>query len=94
MTCIRKCATWKCSRLGVRKALLAKLLRGSHLSIVFNEHFEEDGAIVFREACRLGCEGVVSKRLGSAYRSGRHWVKAKNPRAPAATRESEEDWGR
>ncbi len=60
-----------------RKALLAKLLRGSHLSIVFNEYFEEDGAIVFREACRLGCEGVVSKRLGSAYRSGRsaHWVK-------------------
>jgi len=36
-----------------RKRLLAKLLRGSHLSIVLNEHFEEDGAIVFREACRL-----------------------------------------
>jgi hypothetical protein len=30
-----------------------------------NEHFEDDGAIVFREACRLGCEGIVSKRLGS-----------------------------
>ena len=26
-------------------------------------HFEEDGATVFREACKLGCEGVVSKRL-------------------------------
>jgi len=35
-----------------RKELLAKLLHGSHLSIVLNEHFEEDGAIVFREACR------------------------------------------
>ena len=33
-----------------RKELLAKLLHGSHLSIVLNEHFEEDGAIVFREA--------------------------------------------
>lgn len=32
-----------------RKALLAKLLRGSHLSIVLNEHFEQDGAIVYRE---------------------------------------------
>ncbi len=53
-----------------RKALLAKLLKGSHLSIVLNEHFEEDGEIVFREACRLGCEGIVSKRLGSPYRSG------------------------
>src|SRR5438046_6864882 len=45
-----------------RKALLARLMRGSHLSIVLNEHFEEDGAIVFREACRLGCEGIVSAR--------------------------------
>src|SRR5207247_4132560 len=35
-----------------RKSMLAKLRRGSLLSIVFNEHFEQDGAIVFREACR------------------------------------------
>src|SRR5215472_6758053 len=45
-----------------RKALLAKLLRGAHLSIVLNEHFEEDGAAVYRAACQLGCEGIVSKR--------------------------------
>jgi len=79
-----------------RKRLLAKLLRGSHLSIVFNEHFEEDGAIVYREACTLGFEGIVSKRFGSSYRSGRvtHWVKVKNPKAPAVKREAEEDWGR
>jgi bifunctional non-homologous end joining protein LigD len=78
-----------------RKALLAKLLRGSHSSIVLNEHYEEDGAIVFREACRLGCEGIVSKRLGSSYRSGRskYWIKVKNPKAPAVKREAEEDWG-
>jgi bifunctional non-homologous end joining protein LigD len=78
------------------RRLLAKLLRGSHLSIVLNEHFTEDGAIVFREACRLGCEGIVSKRLGSTYRRGRspHWVKVKNPNAPAVKREAEEDWGR
>jgi bifunctional non-homologous end joining protein LigD len=79
-----------------RKTLLAQLLRGSHLGIVLNEHFEEDGAIVFREACKLGCEGIVSKRLGSLYRSGRtpHWIKIKNPAAPAVKREAEEDWGR
>jgi bifunctional non-homologous end joining protein LigD len=78
-----------------RKALLAKLLRGSKLSIVLNETYEEDGAIVFREACRLGCEGIVSKRLGSPYRAGRsrYWVKVKNPKAPAVRREAEEDWG-
>jgi ATP-dependent DNA ligase len=74
----------------------AKVLKDSHLSIVLNEHFEEDGAAVFRAACELGCEGIVSKRLGSTYRSGRspHWVKVKNPNAPAVRREAEEDWGR
>ena len=43
----------------------------------------------------LGCEGIVSKRLGSRYRSGRspHWIKVKNPNAPAVKREAEEDWG-
>jgi bifunctional non-homologous end joining protein LigD len=78
-----------------RKRLLAKLLKGQQTSIVLNEHYEEDGAIVFREACKLGCEGIVSKRLGSPYRSGRspHWVKVKNPKAPAVKREAEEDWG-
>jgi ATP-dependent DNA ligase len=78
-----------------RKRLLARLLRGSHLSIVLNEHIEDDGAIVYREACRLGCEGIVSKRLGSPYRAGRvqHCVKIKNPAAPAIKREAEEDWG-
>ena len=62
---------------------------------MLNEHFENDGAIMFREAWRLGCEGIVSKRLGSPYRSGRskHWVKVKNPKAPAVKREAEEDWG-
>ncbi len=78
-----------------RKELLATLLEGAHRGLVLNEHFEEDGAIVFREACKLDCEGIVSKRLGSPYRWGRspHWVKVKNPNAPAVKREAEEDWG-
>jgi bifunctional non-homologous end joining protein LigD len=51
---------------------------------------------VFKYACKLGCEGIVSKRLGSPYRSGRvdHWIKVKNPKAPAVKREAEEDWGK
>jgi bifunctional non-homologous end joining protein LigD len=50
-------------------------------------------ADVFKNACALGCEGIVSKRLGSPYRSGRskHWVKVKNLKAPALKREAEED---
>jgi bifunctional non-homologous end joining protein LigD len=79
-----------------RKGLLAKLLHDPNLSIVLNKHYEQDGAIVFREACRLGCEGIVSKKLGSIYRRGRSplWLKVKNPNAPAVKREAEEDWGR
>jgi hypothetical protein len=54
-----------------RKAHLAKLLRGAPPTIVLNEHYGADGAIIYRHACKLGCEGIVSKRLGSPYRSGR-----------------------
>ena len=77
-----------------RKRKLAKLVRGPHPGIVLNEFFEGDGDILFEHACKLGCEGIVSKRFGSPYRSGRspHWVKVKNPKAPAVKREAEEEW--
>jgi bifunctional non-homologous end joining protein LigD len=79
-----------------RKRKLAKLVRGPHPGIVLNEVFEGDGDVLFEHACKLGCEGIVSKRIGSLYRSRRspHWVKVKNPNAPAVKREAEEDWGR
>ena len=78
----------------VRKRTLSRLLRRKHAGISFNRHFDVEGAIVYRHACALGCEGIVSKRLGSSYRPGRsdHWVKVKNPAAPAVKREAEEDW--
>jgi bifunctional non-homologous end joining protein LigD len=79
----------------LRKRILAKLVRRPRAGIVLNEVFEGDGDILFAHACKLGCEGIVSKRRGSPYRSGRskHWVKVKNPKAPAVKREAEEDWG-
>ncbi len=81
-----------------RKDWLGELLRPiqrSHTSITLNEHYEGDGRIIYMHACKLGCEGIVSKRLGSPYRSGRvhDWLKTKNPEAPAVKREAEEDWG-
>jgi len=78
----------------VRKATLKGLLRRAQPGIAFNRHFELDGTIVYEQACALGCEGIVSKRLGSPYRPGRSdcWIKVKNPNAPAVTREAEEDW--
>lgn len=50
--------------------------------------------MVYKHACALGCEGIVSKRTDSLYRSGRgwNWVKVKNPAAPAIVREAEEEW--
>ena len=78
-----------------RKKQPAKLLSCAHSTVVPNQHREGDGTIIFRHACKLGCEGIVSKRLkDSPYRSGRtvHWIKVKNPKAPAVTREAEEDW--
>ncbi len=78
----------------VRKRTLSRLLRRKHAGISFNRHFDVEGAIVYRHACALGCEGIVSKRLGSSYRSGRQdcWIKVKNPAAPAVKRLEEEEW--
>ena len=58
------------------------------------DHIVETGDVVFRHACQLGFEGIVSKRLGSPYHSGRsrHWIKMKNPNAAAVKREAEEEW--
>ena len=79
-----------------RKAALAKLLRHANAGLLLNEHSDEPGDVVFRHACKLGFEGIVSKRLESPYRSGRSrdWLKMKNPAAPAVKREAEEDWGK
>jgi bifunctional non-homologous end joining protein LigD len=79
-----------------RKELLAELLNGQQTSIVLNQVYEGDGATVFHFACQLGCEGIVSKQLGSIYHRGRSplWLKVNNPNAPAVKREAEEDWGR
>ena len=82
--------------LEVRKQTLASLLRGSLPGVQFNAHLAHSGDIVFEHACKMGLEGIVTKRLGSTYRSGRSpdWLKFKNPEAPAVQREAEEDWGR
>jgi bifunctional non-homologous end joining protein LigD len=82
--------------LETRKVTLEMILAKTGPGIRFNEHMEGDGETVFRHACKLGLEGIVSKRKDSAYRSGRSpdWLKSKNPNAPAVKREAEEDWGR
>ena len=76
-----------------RKRTLAKVLNRKLDGITLNARYDGDGAIIFKHACKLGCEGNVSKRIGSRYKSGRseHWLKDRDPPAPAVKREAEED---
>jgi len=67
--------------LGARKRQLAEVLaslpEGSPIRL--SEHFETDGATLLKHACRMGLEGIISKRIDAPYRSGRgpHWIKSK-----------------
>ena len=60
-------------------------------SIQFVEHLTGDGPTVFEHVCRMGLEGIVSKRTDAPYRSGRSraWLKTKNPASAAVRRERE-----
>ena len=64
---------------GPQKKRLARLLGGRRLGIVLSDHTDEDGATIFRQACVMGLEGIVSKRLTAPYRSGpsRDWSRSR-----------------
>jgi ATP dependent DNA ligase domain len=81
--------------LDVRKATLPSVLAKAAPGLRLNEHIEADGPTVFAHACKMGLEGIVSKRKDSPYRSGRSpdWLKSKNPACEAVRRKAEEDWG-
>jgi ATP-dependent DNA ligase len=78
----------------VRKAELDRLIRRSQPGFQLSEYIEAEAATVFDHACKMGLEGIVSKRRGSRYESGRSslWLKSKNPSSPAVLRLEEEDW--
>ncbi len=63
-----------------RKAALAALLGANrHPSLRYSDHVVGSGQSMYEHACRLGLEGIVSKRCDSSYRSGRRgdWTKSK-----------------
>jgi bifunctional non-homologous end joining protein LigD len=63
-----------------RKAALRSLLKGAPEAVVYVEAFDQPAEALLRSACRIGLEGIVSKRAGSLYRPGERsgtWVKAK-----------------
>jgi bifunctional non-homologous end joining protein LigD len=61
-----------------RKAALAAILPAPGI-LRYSEHFEQEGDLVLRHACRLSLEGVISKIGDAPYRSGRgkDWIKSK-----------------
>ncbi len=77
--------------LSERKGKLEKLLRRSRDGIQYVEHLEDDGDDVFEAACKLGLEGIVSKRLTAPYKSGpcKSWIKVRNPESAAYMRISD-----
>jgi bifunctional non-homologous end joining protein LigD len=54
-----------------RKAKLEKILQRTTQGMRFSEHIEGDGETIFKHACKMGLEGIVSKRREFPYRSGR-----------------------
>ena len=68
-------------RLDERKSLLEKLLESQTRKSVlrYSEHLVGDAGAMLAEVCKLGLEGIISKRLDKPYRSGRHadWLKIK-----------------
>jgi bifunctional non-homologous end joining protein LigD len=62
-----------------RKERLQWILKRAPKSLVYVDHFEEDGQRVFEHACRMKLEGIVAKKRQSPYRSGRQdsWIKLK-----------------
>jgi ATP-dependent DNA ligase len=77
-----------------RKERLGRLIDRRLSGIAMVDHTDGLGELVFEQACRMGLEGIVSKRLSAAYQSGpsRHWLKIKNPDSPAMIRAREAEW--
>lgn len=62
-----------------RKEILKKLLRGQNTTLHYSDHIINNGGEVFKRSCKLGLEGIVSKRLDSQYITQRtkSWLKIK-----------------
>src|SRR3954453_9413670 len=75
--------------LQIRKLWLGKLLKRSSDGVIYKEHKAGGvGPRLFEQACKMGLEGIVSKRLDRGYKAGpcKDWIKVKNRKSPAMLR--------
>jgi bifunctional non-homologous end joining protein LigD len=79
-----------------RRDALKQLLGKDRAGLLISQPIDEPADVAFKHVCQLGLEGIVSKKLGSRYESGRSslWLKTINPNAPALQRLEQEDWRR
>jgi bifunctional non-homologous end joining protein LigD len=67
-----------------RKAALRKLLRRKRSRILYLDHVEGDGRMLFEQIVAMDLERIVCKRKDSPYKvtekPSRHWIKVKNTR--------------
>jgi bifunctional non-homologous end joining protein LigD len=79
-----------------RKEALGRLIGADGPRLLLSQSIDTAADVAFTHICKLGLEGIVSKRRGSLYESGRseRWVKTINPNAPAVIRLLEEDWNK
>jgi bifunctional non-homologous end joining protein LigD len=77
-----------------RKAALRRLLGTDRAGLLNSQPIDAPADVALQLICQLGLEGIVSKKLGSRYESGRSslWLKTINPNAPALQRLEQEDW--
>ena len=67
----------RCESIEERKAELTRLLLSCRPALVVNRVFDAPGPDVFQHACKLGCEGIVSKRRGSRLRAAGRTIGSK-----------------
>jgi bifunctional non-homologous end joining protein LigD len=74
--------------------VLTQLLRKDRVGLLISQPIDAPADFAFKHICQLGLEGIVSKKLGSRYESGRSslWLKTINPNAPALQRLEQENW--
>jgi bifunctional non-homologous end joining protein LigD len=77
-----------------RRDALNQLLGKDRPGLLTSQPIDATADLPFQHICKLGLEGIVSKKLGSRYESGRSslWLKTLNPNAPAVQWLAQENW--